>query len=127
MPKAHQEFATWTPQRIISWAAQTGPATAQVVETILSRKAYPEHGFRSCMGIISLAKRYTSQRLESACTRALTIKGISYRSIKSILENNLDQHLLPRQTDLLPLVRDNIRGTEYYNDERKQHAHPTDH
>jgi transposase len=127
MPKAHREFAAWTPQRIISWAAQTGPATAQVVENILSRKAYPEHGFRSCMGIISLAKRYTSQRLESACTRALTIKGISYRSIKSILENNLDQHPLPRQMDLLPLVHDNIRGTEYYNDERKQYAHPTDH
>ena len=127
MPKAHREFAAWTPQRIISWAAQTGPATAQVVENILTRKAYPEQGFRSCMGIISLAKRYTSQRLESACTRALTIKGVSYRSIKSILENNLDKHPLPQQIDLLPLVHDNIRGIEYYNDERKQHAHPTDH
>ena len=107
--------------------AQTGPTTAQVVENILSHKAYPEHGFRSCMGIISLAKRYTSQRLESACTRILAIKGISHRSIKSILENNLNQHPLPRQVDLIPLLRDDIRGTEYYYDERKQHAHRTDH
>ena len=33
MPKAHREFAAWTPQRIISWAAQTGTATAQVSAT----------------------------------------------------------------------------------------------
>ncbi len=127
MPKAHLEFAAWTPERIISWAAQTGTATAQVAKSILSRTTYPEHGFRSCMGIISLAKRYNSERLEKACERALTINGVSYKSIKSILENNLDQQPLPRQMELLPVVHDNIRGTEYYNDERKKHAHPTDH
>lgn len=94
MPKAHREFAEWTPERIISWAAVTGTATAQVVEDILSRRAYPEHGFRSCMGVISLAKRYTKERLEAACERAVTIKGVTYKSIKSILENNLDQKAL---------------------------------
>ena len=127
MPKAHREFAEWTPERIISWAAQTGTATAQVVETILSRKAYPEHGFRSCMGIISLAKRYTKERLEAACERAVTIKGVTYRSIKSILENNLDQKALPKQMDLLPVAHENIRVTDYYNDERKPYADTTDH
>lgn len=127
MLKAHREFAAWTPGRIISWAAQTGLATAQVVENILARKAYPVHGFRSCMGIISLAKRYSNERLEVACTRALTIKGVAYRSIKSILENNLDQQPPPRQMNLIPVIHDNLRGTEYYNDERKQHADTTDH
>jgi transposase len=119
MLKAHREFAEWTPERIISWAAQTGTATAQVVENILSRKAYPEHGFRSCMGIISLAKHYTKERLEAACERAVTIKGVTYKSIKSILENNLDQKALPKQMELLPVAHENIRGTDYYNDERK--------
>jgi len=127
MPKAHQEYAAWTPERIISWAAQNGAATAQVVENIMSRKVYPEHGFRSCMGIISLAKRYTKERLEAACERAVTIKGATYKSIKSILENNLDQQPLPRQMDILPLVHENIRGTDYYNDERKHYADTTNH
>jgi transposase len=118
MPKAHREFAEWTPQRIISWAGETGSATAQVVEVILSRKTYPEQGFRSCLGIISLAKRYTKERLEAACKRALSIKGVNYRSIKSILENNLDQKPLPQQPELLPVTHENIRGAEYYDDER---------
>ena len=119
MPKAHREYAEWTPQRIISWAAQTGTATAEIVEIILSRKAFPEHGFRSCMGIISLAKRYTKERLEAACERAVIIKGTSYKSIKSILENKLDQKPLPQQINLLTVAHENIRGTDYYNDERK--------
>ena len=127
MPKAHREFAAWTPQRIISWAAQTGTATAQVVENILSRKAYAEHGFRSCMGVISLAKRYGKERLETACERAVTINGATYKSIKSILENNLDQQLLPKQMDPSPVIHENIRGTHYYNDERKQNADTTNH
>ncbi len=127
MPKAHREYAEWTPQRIIAWAAQTGPATAGVVEQILSRKAYPEHGFRSCMGVISLGKRFSRERLEAACKRALAIRGVSYKSIKSILENNLDQKPLPEQLDLLPVSHENIRGTHYYNDERTAHAEPTDH
>jgi len=115
MPKAHREYAEWTPERFISWAARTGPATARAIEHILSRRAYPEHGFRSCMGIISLGKRFGQDRLEAACERALTIKGVNYRSIKSILENNLDKNPLPRQPLLIPVAHENIRGTDYYN------------
>ena len=127
MPKSHREYAEWTPERIISWAAQSGTATARVVDSILSRRAYPEHGFRSCMGIISLGKRFTKERLEAACERALSIKGISYKSIKSILENNLDQKTIPRQPELIAVSHENIRGTDYYSGERNHHADTTDH
>jgi transposase len=114
MPPSHREYAEWTPERLISWAGQTGKATAAVVESILSRRAYPEHGFRSCMGIISLGKRFGKDRLEAACERALFIRGVSYTSIKSILQNNLDQKPLPKQQELLTVTHDNIRGTDYY-------------
>ena len=114
MPTSHREYAEWTPERLVTWASQTGKATAAVVESILSRRAYAEHGFRSCMGIISLGKRFGKERLEAACERALFIKGVSYASIKSILNNNLDQKPLPKQQELLTVTHDNIRGTDYY-------------
>ncbi len=114
MPKSHREYAEWTPQRLCAWAGQTGAACAQAVETILARRAYPEHGFRSCMGIISLAKRFGKERLEAACARAIAIKGINYRSIKSILENNLDSKPLPQKTQPTLPPHDNIRGKDYY-------------
>lgn len=114
MPPSHREYAEWTPERLVSWASQTGKATAAVVESILSRKAYAEHGFRSCMGIISLGKKLGKERLEAACERAMFIRGVSYTSIKSILNNNLDQKPLPQQQELLTVTHDNIRGTDYY-------------
>jgi transposase len=115
MPRAHLEFAEWTPERFISWAAKTGPETARAIESVLSRRTYPEHGFRSCMGIISLGKRYGQERLEAACERALLIKGVNYKSIKSILENNLDKKPLQRKPEPAPVDHENIRGTGYYH------------
>lgn len=114
MPPTHREYADCTSGRLISWASQTGKATTAVVESILSRKGYPEHGVRSCVGILSLGKRFGKEQLEAACERAVFIKGVSYTSIKSILHNNLDQKPLPKQQELFTVTHDNIRGTDYY-------------
>jgi transposase len=56
MPKAHQRYLDWTPERLVRWAQQTGPATAQVVATILASRPHPQQGFRSCLGIMRLGK-----------------------------------------------------------------------
>ena len=115
MPKGHREYAEWTPERLIAWAGRIGEACANVVATILGRRTHPEQGFRSCRGIISLAKRFSEERLEAACGRALSIKGVSYRSIKAILENNLDKKPLLTQPQLPLVPHENIRGTKYYH------------
>jgi transposase len=54
-----------------------------VIENVLSRRTFPEQGFRSCMGILSLGKRYSNERLEAACERALFIKGVNYKGCRS--------------------------------------------
>ena len=100
MPKAHQHYAEWTPQRLVLWAAKTGEATAQVVETILASRPHPQQGFRSCLGIMRLGKSYGDERLEAACQRALTLGACSYKSLESILKHALDQQ--PLRVHLLP-------------------------
>lgn len=115
-PKAHQEHLEWPPSRMIRWAEETGPHTAAVVTRILEEKPHPEQGYRPCLGILRLGERYSPQRLEAACHRALTIRGISYRSIKSILEHGLDRLPLDEQATLeLPQNHDNLRGPDYYS------------
>jgi transposase len=115
MPKAHQHYAEWTPQRLIQWAASSGVATSRVVETILESRPHPQQGFRSCLGIMRLGKRYGAERLEAACLRALTIGACSYKSIESILKQGLDHTPLPTQgTANTPVDHDNIRGPQYY-------------
>jgi transposase len=116
MPKGQQEYADWTPERLIRWAAKTGPRTAALTEAILASRQHPQQAFRSAMGLIRLAKVYTPQRLEAACDLALDGGATSYKSVKSILKTGLDQQ--PRQQSLQttdPVVHDNIRGGNYYH------------
>lgn len=80
MPKSHREYFKWNPSRIIRWARTTGKFTAEVVESIMASLRHPEQGYRSCMGIMRLGKRYSNERLEAACGRALSIGALSYRS-----------------------------------------------
>ncbi|MEA2843050.1 MAG: hypothetical protein QOJ69_721 [Actinomycetota bacterium] len=116
MPESHRRHAAWTPGRIVSWAAVTGPATAKLVETVLAARRHPEQGFRSCLGIVSLGKRYGTERVEAACTRALAARAHSYRSVESILRTGLDRKPLPTENPPAPAHPDhaNLRGPGYY-------------
>ena len=115
MPKAHQQYAAWTPERVVRWAEQTGPATAHVITTILASRAHPQQGFRSCLGILRLGKTYGAVRLEAACGQARALAAYAYRSVASILQHGLDQHPVPSDRASPPLIpHANIRGPQYY-------------
>lgn len=115
MPKSHQKYAEWTPDRIIKWAAKTGQQTARMVEAIMASRSHPQQGFRACMGIMSLGKEYGKERLEAACSRALDIGSPSYKSVQSILKNNLDMRPLQQKLQQTSFItHSNIRGPEYY-------------
>jgi len=116
MPKAHREYAEWTPERVIRWASETGKSTADLVTAILAKNLHPQQGFRAALGIITLAKKFGKERVEAACKRALAIGGISFRSVKSILETGMDKKPLPEPKTASPAItHSNIRGAEYYH------------
>lgn len=117
MPKAHQKHLEWTPSRIIHWARTIGPETEKLVTAILADRPHPEMGYRSCLGILRLARRDGEVRLEAACARAMAAGARSYRHVDSILKKGLDrlpplEPVTPTQ-EVLPL-HENIRGSDYY-------------
>ena len=116
MPKSHQKHLEWTPQRLLNWAESIGPATCSIIRNIMESKPHPEMGYRSCLGVFSLSKRYGEDRLEAACARALTIGSPKRQAIKSILEAGLDRHaeLFPTTDTPLP-AHGNVRGPGYYH------------
>jgi transposase len=119
MPMAHRDYAEWTPQRLIRWAATAGEATAQVVETILLARPHPQQGFRACLGLMRRGKRYGASRLEAACQRALTLRACSYQSIESMLPHDLDRQPLPAMRTAPPAItHGNLRGPQYSHDNR---------
>jgi hypothetical protein len=119
-PKNHQQYGDWPPERIIDWAKKIGPSTAVLAEAIMARQEHPELGYRSCLGILRLAKKFSDARLEAACHRALAIRGLSYKSVKSILESNLDQRPLPEKPHQLSIVHTNIRGASAFTLQNKE-------
>ena len=117
MPEKHRQYAEWTPERLQSWAAETGPETEAIIRKVLSKRRHPEQSYRSCLGIMRLGKSYGNDRLENACRRALYADTCSYKSIESILKHNLDQQPLPEleSEESLPDNHENLRGSNYFH------------
>ena len=116
MPPSHQHYLEWTPSRIIDWAAKIGPATAELVQKIISSRTHPEQAYRSCLGILRLEKHYPKQRLETAAVRALKFGALSFKSLRNILSTGLDR-LEKNDKNSEPALPDheNIRGPRYYH------------
>lgn len=123
-PRCHRRYLEWTPSRLIRWGHKIGPQTARVVEQILSSRRFPEQGYRSCLGLLRLAKTFGDDRLEAACHRALSLDCVSYQSVQSMLKNGLDQQPLPRPLPLRsPVEHSNVRGADYFEDSEDSHVH----
>ncbi len=116
MPAAHRAHKQWTPERLIHWGAGIGPNTGQFVAQLLQRFRHPEHGYRSCLGLLSQAKHYGPVRLEAACTLALELRAGHYRHVRDILANGRD--LIARAEPAPEWVapeHDNVRGAANYH------------
>lgn len=115
MPSRHRRYAGWTLDHIREEAAKIGPATAALCEAIITHRSHPEQGFRSCLGVIRLAKSHGADRLEAAAARALDIGARTYGSVKSILDNHLDRRTSKNSDPQTPPIpHANIRGPRYY-------------
>ena len=92
-----------------------GPATAQLFAAILESKSHPEMAYRSCLGMLRLGQRYSTERLEAAAARAVAPGACSYRSVKSMLARALDRQPLEALTTRPPIEHSNLRGASYFD------------
>lgn len=117
MPSEHRYVKGWSSRWFIFKAGEIGPHCATVIQAVMKKQEHVQQGFNAAMGILRLAKVYSEQRLEAACTRACKYKSYSIRALKSILEKNLDKADEPTavyQTELPVITHENIRGAAYY-------------
>jgi transposase len=116
MPASHRAHREWTPAKLIAWGQRIGLSTAAVVTWQLERRPHPEQGYRACLGLLALVRKYSAERLEAACTRAMAIRAPTLRSVSNILKCGLD-----RQPSLFPVAaspvieHENVRGPDYYH------------
>ena len=117
LPSTHRFVADWHPEKFLSWAQDVGPHTHQLVEKILSSKPHPEQGYKTSLGILSLARKVGKERLEKACGRALHYQTYSYRVVKNILDKGMEElhdTLQESAPDCFTMEHENLRGNAYY-------------
>jgi len=114
MPHHHRQYAKWSPDRLRRWARSIGPETEQIIDKVLESRKYPPQAFKSCMGILALAKEHGEGRLNRACRRALSFELYSLTGIRNILARRLEEESSP-ELDLQLGEHENLRGSAYYN------------
>lgn len=116
MPTRHSQHQKWTPERLRQWAQTIGPDTLRWVSERMEEKAHPEQAYRLCLGVLSLSRSYTAERLEACCRLANREHLTRIKQLKSILHSNRDQ--LPEQPTTyieLPQQHENIRGPQSFH------------
>jgi transposase len=114
LPAQHRFVMSWSLEKFINWASDIGEETELYIRKILDSKEHPEQAYKSCMGILSFAKKMGNTRLNRACQRGIYYNGYSYTTIKNILTKGLDTLELqePEQFTISP--HENVRGQSYY-------------
>jgi len=112
---SHRYFTDWTPEGFIERAEKVGTSTRVYITKVLEKPQHAEQAYRSCQGILNLAKRVGNERLNNACTRADFFGEYSYKTVKTIIERKLDFTDLSNDDDIKTLpLHNNIRGKRYY-------------
>lgn len=119
MPAAHRAHLEWSPSRFLRWASEIGDHTRRIVEHTFATKPHPEMGYRSCLGLLNLAKQYGRTRLEVAAARAVALNAPHRSTVASILKRGLDSQPFAAVTTeddrvAAPLTHENLRGSDYY-------------
>lgn len=117
MPPNHQQYIQWNGDRFRKWASKMGHHTETVVSAILSGYKVEQQGYKACMGILKLADKYTPERLENACKKALTFTPRpSLKNIQAILSSGQDRSSEPVEQEDKPSSSQYgfTRGAEYY-------------
>jgi transposase len=111
----HQYLSEWNPQKFMAIATAIDEVVANYIAKILAREMYPEQSYKSCSGVLNLAKRVGNQRLINACKRADSYSLYNYGIIDQILRSKAD--FIAFEDDIphpsMP-SHDNIRGQDYY-------------
>ena len=114
LPERHQAHAQWTPERLVAWGERIGVACAATVVRMLQRQRHPEHAYRACLGLLSLAKRFGEARLEGACVMALQLGTAKYTHIRDILVNRSDLAPANEASSWDSPAHAHVRGANYY-------------
>lgn len=97
-------------------AASIGPPVLAVLEEVFQRSIHPEQAYKSCQGILSLAKKTSKEILIESCLIALEYQVCTYRNVERLAQGRYAsrEYLKPVKNTSIP-EHPNVRGADHYN------------
>jgi transposase len=115
MPRSHQRYAEWTPERFPRWAGKIGPNTEGLIIAVLASRRHPEQGFRTCLGILRSYRGLEPPRLEAVSARAVELGVLNCKGVAALLAR---KHAAAEAKDDRPTTlfdHTNLRGPGYFH------------
>lgn len=114
MPENHRFMNEINSERLLEWAGKIGPQTFMLIQSSLRSRNYPEQAYRTCLGMLKLARKYSHANMETACRIIFESKVFSCKALEQELIF-LQEQANPQVCEALP-AHENIRGPEYYQE-----------
>lgn len=117
MPPDHREYLRtreYNAAYFIDKSRQIGPETHEVMEAVLGSKYFVQQSYKTCHGILSLARRFGNERMEQACKRIEVKQTANYTRLKNILEHSLDSVPMQQEDGTYMPSNDDVRGPSAY-------------
>ena len=87
-----------------------------MIDKLLKSYKAEEQGYNACMSILKFADKYTPERLEKTCAKALSVITVPrYKDIKLIIEHYQEE---PSAEVISSEAHAIVRGNKYYGGKR---------
>lgn len=113
----HQHYRDRSPDYYRNLSAKISKVLYEYVCLLFEQKRYPEQLYRTCDGLLALARKSDTEVLEKACTTAMENGVYSYKFIKNIIENHMQDESVQNNNTSLP-KHGNVRGRSYYGNQQ---------
>ena len=113
----HQHYRDRSPDYYRNLAAKVSKVLYEYVCLLFEQKRYPEQLYRTCDGLLALARKSDTEALEKACATAMDNGVFSYKFIKNIIENHMQDGAVQDNSTSLP-KHGNVRGRDYYSNQQ---------
>jgi hypothetical protein len=111
MPDNHRMYQDFNREYYLNWAEAIGFYTLTTVNGILTSYKVEKQALKSCMSLTRLVDKYSVERVEAACKKALEYSSRpNLNSIKTILKTGQDKLNLDSTT----LVKENTSQASSY-------------
>lgn len=110
---AHQHYLERSPEYYISRAQNLSKNLSVLIARKFECNQPPETQYRSCDGLLRLAKQTNSTDFEKACALAIELENYGYKCLQNIIKYRTFENVVNTENKPLP-THENLRGREYY-------------